>query len=210
MRFIYPPRPKGKINPPQLPTYQDGRWVVQRKFNDTRNGIAISADRSVVMYNRHGEIHKQFIPSEDILRQVLALNLEPGLEYWLDGGLLHAKTTDPTYKNRLILYDILYAGRYLFNTHTTLQRLQMLKEICRNPTHREPGRGIALMVSPNIWMAETFDVDFVPRYNDFLDMDEIEGLVLKKSGSFIDNMGTKQYEIPWQIRCRKPNANYNS
>jgi ATP-dependent DNA ligase len=195
--------------PHQLPEYENtGQWVVQRKFNGTRTVIHISFDRKVEMFSRHGGPHKQFKPSKQLLSDIANLNIEPGKEYWLDGEVMDAKTTSPQYKDKVVLFDILFAGKLLFGKPTLMDRLAMLADICRHPTAKEPN-GIALMVTPNLWMAETFDSGFTARFKEMLERDEIEGLVLKKKESVIDNFGNAEYETNWLIRCRKPHSGGN-
>jgi hypothetical protein len=212
MQYVYPPRPKTRIPPTALPKYeQSGNWVVQRKFKGTRNVIHVTVARKVSFWNRHKEEHKQWTPTPGIVSQVLSLDFLPGLEYWLDSELLHSKValaTDPYLKNRIVLFDVLTAGEYLLGGPNQMARLEMLRKICKNPQNPEPNHGIALQVSENLWMAETFDRDFSLHFQEKINLPEIEGLVLRKKNAVIDSMGTKEYECSWLIRCRKPEGHY--
>lgn len=209
MKILYPPRPKGKIHPTNLAAYEStNRWVFQRKFNGTRNLIYVPKDhdpKGIFLLSRHGTPHRQFQLTKSLTEQILSLNLKAGKDYWLDGELLHNKTTDPHYKNRIVLYDVLQEGRYLYGL-TLMQRLALLADVCRNPTSRENKHGIALEVTPNLWLAETFATNFLVHYGEFIHIDEIEGGVLKRKESSLDNAGSKMYETSWLIRCRKPHA----
>jgi ATP-dependent DNA ligase len=206
---MYPPRPKHRIRPSELQKYENQRiWVVQRKFNGTRTVVHIDANGKVGTWTRYNTPHKQWQLSRDVSKQILGLNVEPGREYLFDAELLHSKTTDRKYKNRLVLFDLIQSGRYLFGSPTLIDRYHMLQSICGNPKELEPASGIALVVSENVWLAETYDKDFTARFQDFIDLDEIEGLVLKKKNSVIDNFGKKEYEVTWQLRCRKEHKNY--
>ena len=208
MRYLYPPRPKGVMPPGNLPAYEKtGQWVVQLKFNGTRTVIQVTPEGTVNFFNRHDEQHKQFVPSKEIMREVLSLDLVKGKEHWLDGELLRNKTTDLRYKERIVLFDVLMLdGRYLFGSPYQMVRLDILRRICRNPQVLEPANGIALKATEHLWMAETWDHDFVQHFNQHLTTDEIEGVVLRKKSSIIDHIGTKEYEINWLIRCRKPHS----
>lgn len=209
MQVIYPPRPRGRLMAHQLPEYEKtGQWVVQRKFNGTRTVIHISSDRKVSLFSRHGSPHKQFKPSKQLVNDIAGLNFEPKMEYWLDGEVMDAKTTDTRYKDKVILFDVLFAGKLLFGKPALMERLRMLSVICRSPSVLEPN-GIALLVTSNLWMAETFDSNFSIRFKEMLDRNEIEGLVLKKKESVIDNFGNNEYETGWLIRCRKPHQGGN-
>jgi ATP-dependent DNA ligase len=209
MEFIFPPRPKGKISPNQLTRYEvSGLWVAQRKFNGTRVVLLVSNGK-VSIFNRHGESPKQFALTPKIINQIIALNLESSKTYCLDAELLHSKTTDVRYKQRIVLFDLLMVDRHLFCGPTLETRLSMLADICRNPKDLETGHGIALAVSENIWLAQTFYENFKERFEEFLGLDEIEGIVLKRKGSRLDDLGRREHEVIWQIRCRKPhNKNY--
>lgn len=207
-RILYPPRPSGRMQPIDLSMYEkSGKWIVQRKFNGTRTLIHVFGQH-VCLQSRHGGPHKQFQLSSQLKKEILSLNLDSSLEYWLDGEILDAKTKNPQYKDKIVLFDVLQCGEYLFGAPNLLARYDILKDICRNPQELEPSLGIALKVSDNIWLSQNFNEKFVDRFKDFIRCDEIEGLVLKKKDSVIDNIGAKEYEITWQIRCRKPTKNY--
>jgi len=208
VEFIYPPRPIGKIQPHQLGEYEEsGKWVFQRKFNGTRLVIHILGGK-VQLFTRHGKKPKQYDLTSQTKNEILALHIDPQLECWLDAELLNNKTSSPIYKGKIVLFDVLQLGRYFFGSPDLMGRLEILNDICGHPQTKEPNLGLALRVTENIWMAETFTENFVDRFQDFITSDEIEGGVLKKKKSSLDNLGKKEYEIAWQIRCRKPHENY--
>jgi hypothetical protein len=213
---VFPPRPKNRLIPAQLSKYENtGKWFCQRKFNGARNQIHIGVDGKITFWH-YGDLHKQWKPSADIYEQVKSLNLnaegsefdQGENEYWLDSELLYAKTTDPHYKNRIVIYDVLAYGKYLLGVPQPT-RLDLLERICGSPQKLESKHGIALEVTENIWMAQTWEDRFAERFQEFLHLDEIEGLVLRKKKSVLNDTGSKRYEVPWQIRVRKPHKNYN-
>lgn len=207
---MYPPRPKHRIRPAELPKFEaQGRWVVQRKYNGTRTLLHVTPERVVEAWTRHQTRHEQWTMSQDVVQQILSLRLIPGQEYWLDGELLHSKTKTPQYKNRIVLFDVLQAGHYLFGSPNLLGRYEILQQICGFPTKKEPFKGIALAVTDNIWLAETYYSNFVEIWNEYIDLPEIEGLVLKRPDSVLDTFGTRETEVSWQIRCRKEHKNYS-
>jgi len=204
---LFPPRPASKILPAQLGRYEShGTWLAQRKFNGTHLTVHIKGGE-VSIYN-YAEVPKLFSLSPAHKKEFLALNLDPKKEYVLDGELLDHKTTTPEYKGKIVLFDVLQIGDYLFQKFNLLERQALLQEICGNPQVHEPNHGIALAVSAGVWLAENFYTDFQKRYEEFLAYPEIEGLVLKKKKSFIDNLGKTKYEVGWLIRCRKATKNY--
>lgn len=205
MPLLYPPSPKSKTHPGALDEYEkSGKWIAQRKFNGTRVVIHVSADRELTILTRHGKPPKLFSLSDSHKRQILSLNMEPGKEYWFDGELLDHKTKSKEYKKKIVLFDVLQAGRYLMNKPDQVGRIELLSKICGNPTDLEPNSGIALLVTEDIWMAETWKSGFKRHFDELLPLDEIEGLMLRKAESSLDNFGQKEYEVSWMVRCRKP------
>lgn len=207
MPVLYPPHPNLKISRGYLDTYEkEDQWVAQRKFNGTHVVIHISKDREFSILTRHGTAPKLFKLSKHHIDQFKSLNLEEGKAYWLDGELLDHKTKNPFYKEKIILFDILFAGESLSFKLNQEQRLDLLSEICRHPNVQEPENKIALLVTNDIWMAESFQNDFTRHFDEFIHLDEIEGLVLRKKNSFIENEGTREYDVPWIVKCRKPHS----
>lgn len=196
-RFVYPPRPKLTIPPNLLPDYDRGDWVAQLKFDGDRCVVVIE-DGKVHLTNRHGKFHSSF--KFPMLRHELAaLNLPSGTHY-LDGELLHPKI-DQT----LVLFDILQCGEYLIGWNQT-NRLNLLSEICGNPHRRDDM--LALQVSPHVWLAERWDSGFPQIFRQYAACDIIEGVVLRKATSVLNNWGSSEYEVDWQVRCRRPSKKY--
>jgi len=211
MKIIYPPHPHSnyKLQSKDLPKYEKkGNWVAQRKFNGTNIALCITPDRDVYILTRHGTPTKQFSLTASHIDQILSLNIDDGKEYWFGGELLHNKTKSPEYKNRIVLFDVLQAGKY-FYMETQMQRLAVLEDICGHPRGYEPYNQIAHQVTTDIWMAETFEDKFKLHYEEKIDLPEIEGLVLRDKNSSLDNFGNKKYDVTWIYRCRKPHKNYS-
>lgn len=211
MKVLFPPHPNIRIPAHKLPEYEkSGKWLAQRKFNGTNVVIYISSERKVGILTRHGTCPKLFNLSKSHIEQILSLNLEKGKDYWFNGELLDHKTKSQYYKKKIILFDVLHAGRYLINSLNQSERLQLLDSICNKPTILEKN-GIALQVTNEIWMAENWQENFESHYKEFLDRDEIEGLILRKKDSVISNFGQKEHDVSWIVKCRKPHSggNYN-
>jgi hypothetical protein len=60
-----------------------------------------------------------------------------------------------------------------------------------------------------LWLAETFFFNLEGAYNRAIELDEIEGLVLKKPNAKLTRGHSKNNNGDWQIRCRKPTKNYS-
>lgn len=202
MKYIYPPRPKSTIPPHQLPSEEArGIWIWQPKFDGDRcvSIIEVSKQsRKVVLCNRHGKFHspnnfprvqQEFLSAD--------LQLPVGLHY-LDGELLS--------NDKLVLFDVLQITTYLIGVSQE-ERLKALATICGNPTEL-CNQKIALRVTDHILLGCHGDQDFSSHFKEQIQNPFIEGLVLRRKGSTLDNWGSREYEVDWQLRCRKPTKNY--
>lgn len=198
-RFIFPPRPKSKIHPRQLPRFEKrGGWLAQRKFNGSRCLVLVENEK-VQLFNRAGK-EIPFRHYRNIRKEICALNLPEG-QHCLDGELL-----DPRVKNTLVLFDVLQIQKYLIGVRQD-KRLQLLTEICDHPT-KICAQKCALEVSTHLWLAESWDRDFSQHFRELIDSPLIEGLMLRNSESKMDRAGSAPYEVDWQLRCRKAHKNY--
>ncbi len=208
MKILYPPHPHIRIFKNKLDNYEsDGKWIAQRKFNGTNVVVNISKYGDIGILTRHGTAPKLFSLSRSHIEQINSLNFEKGKEYWLNGELLDHKTKNPAYKKKIVFFDVLYAGNYLVRKMNQDQRLQLLSSICKDAKNTE--NEIATKCTKDIWMAESWNQDFKYHFEEFIDRDEIEGLILRRKDSFIDNFGFKAHDVNWMVKCRKPHSGGN-
>lgn len=208
--ILYPPRPDTSITSDTLEKYPG--WVAQRKWNGTRNLIYILPDGSYELYNRHKSPHKAYkiTRSMDASIRELISRCKPGVFYVFDSELMDAKTKK--LKDKIVLYDALvFDGEYLLGA-TYEHRYGLLKTLLGNPTAHEEDTGhrLALKFNQNLWLSEVFTItkDFKKLFDQALDKDEIEGLVLKDPRGKLD-FGTRETNNGgWLIRVRKPHKNY--
>ncbi|CAE7860199.1 parB [Symbiodinium microadriaticum] len=186
-RYIYPPRTKRVAKPAQLPALEEqGDWLAQRKYNGDRCPIQMTPTEAF-LWNRRGTRQKYLLPPV-VRKELLSLSLPNG-ETWLDGELLH-----PRVKDTIVLFDLLqYGGEYL-HSRTQEQRFEQLCHLCGDPTPDAPNSLMGCQVTDHIFLAETFSENFPDRYADFITEDVIEGLVLRRKGSFLGGWGRTPYE----------------
>jgi len=199
MQIIHGPRPKGKILPSQLPEFENGDWLVQRKFNGHKNTFFY--DGKTLQFFNKGKSFLRYKTPPLFLKQISALKLEVGA-YWFDSELLDVRVPDT-----IVLYDVLQVSGKTLIGMSQENRLSLLSDICGSPkTHCK--LGVALQVTENIWLAECWGKDFKFHYEEYLHLDLIEGLVLREKLAPLDNFGLVAYETESQIRCRKESKNY--
>lgn len=221
--YIYPPYPDqaNKIAPDQLASLdRTKQWVCQRKFGGSRAVIKLQKDPDVCeVFDRHGGRFVTLTLTGGLQECLLGLNLKPGVEYWLDGEWLDkkakvARTGKQAVQETIVLFDILYAGRYL-TAETQVQRLALLDDLAPAAA-LEPGRrawAVAGAGTAQLWRAEVFETDFEYRFYEFYELDgrgedlhpEIEGVILRRRGFRLSNPGFTEYRVRGDVlRCRKP------
>ena len=225
--YIFPPYPnqKAKIPPEDLPRIEaQSSHVCQRKFGGSRAVVKVvkagkGRGDEVELFDRHGGRFVTLDLTQGLRECFLGLNLEPGVEYWLDGEYLDKKAKlasgNQAVTETIVLFDILFAGRYL-SQPSQLERIDLLAEVCHHPTQLEEGQRALLVAqvgSGQLWMAETFKDEFEYHFYEFYEFDaqkndlhpEIEGVVLRNKQFRLLNPGFEQYRVQGTqvIRCRK-------
>jgi ATP-dependent DNA ligase len=111
----------------------------------------------------------------------------------------------PLIKDTIVLYDVLHAGKYLWGT-SVQERYALLCSLCGEPA--QGAKDFAISLSPHLMLAGSYNGSFRERFQDFIEMPTIEGLVLKEFSARLYDWGDKPYEVKWQVRCRKPGVSY--
>jgi hypothetical protein len=206
-RWIWPPRPEVSIRPESIG--QMSGFVAQLKYNDWRTVTYVFPDGGVAFFNRQGGPLPPGRLTAQHERGVQALAPVRGKLHVLDGGSLRIRV--PAFGSRLILWDILvWEGRHLVGT-TYRERYGLLQRACGEPSRpeRETGAGIALETRwPGIWLAPTYETGWTELYQSHVHLPEIEGLVLKDPAARLERALSERNNGSWQIRVRKPHANY--
>ena len=199
MRYVYPPRPKGRTTPSDLTIFESsGEWLVQRKYNGVRNLVHKMADGSMCFFNRHGSEQSKIKPTKVMFDAINSIGFKNGREYVLDGELLKIGLDN---KPIFVIFDILWDGKYLFGSPSQFERLEILRDLCGG-FHLETDYGYKL--SNDIFVANYWMKNFLMEFNRVLDHPKIEGLILRKKHSALDDYGYREYETTSQVRCRKP------
>lgn len=213
MQYVYPPRPRNKMHPSQLGFEEErGVWLWQPKYDGDRCVIAIEG-KEVFLGNRHGKWRKSTL-FRRLRKDLSALNLPKGTHV-LDAELVDASN------GVVVLFDVLQVTDYLLGVNQ-LERLSLLDDICGNP-QEECLSGLALRITDHVWLAQRGNSDFsskfsqISAYRSQVDSgcsDEaaagklVEGLLLRRRDSVLDNYGASPYDVDWQLRCRCQHKNY--
>lgn len=202
---IYPPRPKVTVPPTLLSRLEaEDRFVAQPKFEESRALFRIPRGKDRVTFSsRQGREHRKLKLSPAVIHEILSLpGLDPAKEYLLDGGVF-IRTPGEDTKDKVVFFDVLHCGEYLFLKMNQMERLKLLDTICGSPREFDPWRKMAYQISDNLLLSPHYTTGFLDLFNKDCGP-EVEGVLLRERNSFIDNFGAAEYEVPWMVRCRRP------
>lgn len=210
--YLYPPRPEHKTTSDTLDTYDNGEYIAMPKYNGSAcmvftNGIDLH------VYNRH----KQKLTN--CSQHIDFKGLGPTKKWFCYAGEYLNKgkygETDVKEKDKFVIWDILvWDGVYLIG-ETLTKRLELLETI--HPCHRsvvtaeglEQYKHLCCTRLNGIYKAPAYTGNFYALYNEIVQTDLYEGLVLKKLNSKLSPGYNSANNTEWQIKARKQTRNYN-
>lgn len=199
-QYIFPPRPKNPIPTTDLKMWDNSMMIGQPKINGS-NCTIYTDGKNIYVYNRHGQRMTGFdIPKNEIL------NLHRGKGWWVLNGEFTNKSkkdhTGQTFSNKFCLFDILVKDNQYLIGSTFQQRVDIMDNLYGQS---DDYLGV---IGENIYRVKTYYKDFVNVYNDLVDIDLVEGLVLKRKSAKLEIGSSENNNSKSQIKVRKPTKNY--
>lgn len=201
--YIYPPRPENKVPRSGLQYFDNGTLLAQPKFNGSCTEIYIDGDDFFKVMNRHKEELTGFrIPRTEIKDLIPNnnLNLIVG-EYMNKSKIDH---TNNVFNHKLVIFDILVLdGKHLIGT-TFQERIDVLYDMFKFVDEND----YSYKITDNIYMTKTFYSGFCDLWDEFVKIDMIEGLVMKRKNAGLETGSTEKNNVKSQLKCRKETKNY--
>ena len=201
-RYLWPPRPE-KAAPPELMGFYERRgWIAQIKKNGTCTVVFARGDE-VIFKTRHNDDHKSWAP------QSHHAEFFSGRDAWnvYVAELLHSK--GPHVKNHLYLFDILVSdGEELIGT-SLQDRQRLLQSRFPGPKADIAGSRAGLgarFITQDVSQAEIIK-DPAKCWPTLGGLDE--GLVFKDPKAALKPCIVGTSNGAWQIKIRRPHANYS-
>lgn len=201
--YIYPPRPKNAVDPKEIPNWDDGIMLGQPKLNGS-NCLIFMNGRDVYVYNRHNQRLTNFdLSKENILK------IYSGSGWMvLNGEYLNKSKKDEggdTFNHKLVIFDILVHNSNYLIGQTFQERVNLLDSLYGKI---ESEKSYLYSVSENIYRVKTYYSDFKKLFDEFVKIDMIEGLVLKRKGAKLEVGNREDNNSRSQVKFRKPTKNY--
>jgi hypothetical protein len=203
-RYLYPPRPKNAIIPEDLKFWDNGTLIAQPKLNGSNCVIFTNGEDFFVM-NRHRQRLSNFKIDNSELSKIYR-----GEGEWMiiNGEYMNKSKSDENEKvfnHKLVIFDILaYNGDYLVGS-TFSERVELLDKIY-GVVNSE--KDYLFSVTDNIYRVKSYNDDFSNIFNKFIEVDMLEGLVMKRSNAKLEAGLTESNNIKSQIKCRKRCKSY--
>jgi ATP-dependent DNA ligase len=210
--YLFPPRPIQTTHNSELYKYDNGEFIAQPKYNGTCCNVFISKDKLIVMNRHKGEITSDY-------KHIDFRGLH-NCEGWivLCGEFLNKNKKGEDGKPfnlKFVIWDILvYDNEYLLGK-TIVERLTLLEKLFPcvsmsvSSNKFECYKHLCCTKFSGVYKAPTYLDKFQDLYNDIVDTDLYEGVVLKRKDAKLSLGMTEKNNNTWQIKCRKPTKNYN-
>jgi len=202
-KYIYPPRPRNAIPSDELDFWDNNTLLGQPKLNGSNATIYTNGERVIVM-NRHNErLTNVQVPIEEIL------SIYKGTGWMvLNAEYMNKSKSDENrqvFNHKFVIFDILVLDNDYLVGSTFEQRVLLLDELYGNVACE---KDYLWKVSDNIYRVKSYTRDFLELYNSLVEIDMIEGLVLKRKGAKLERGTSESNNVRSQIKCRKPTRNY--
>lgn len=203
-RYVYPPRPKNAVSPDDLNFWDSGSLIAQPKLNGSNTVIFTNGEDLLVM-NRHGQRLTNFNLSKAELSEIYRGDGE-----WMviNGEYMNKSQSDENKKvfnHKLVIFDILvYNGEYLLGS-TFEDRVSLLDDVYGV---NESEKDYLYSITENVYRVKSYKTGFNDLYNSLIEIDMIEGLVMKRRNAKLEIGNTELNNVKSQLKCRKPTKNY--
>lgn len=200
--YIYPPRPELKIPSISLCEFDNGEYLAQPKLNGSSMQIYMNENELILM-NRH----KQKINCSMDLKELKSLYRGSN---WmiLCGEYMNKSQKDENnllFNNKFVIFDILvYDGVHLL-TSTFEERYKLLCDLYPNNVVKKQLHQITL----NCYRVNSEERKFKNVYDDLVNFQIYEGLVLKLKTGKLENGVSELNNTRTQLKCRKSTKNYS-
>ncbi len=213
--YLFPPRPIQTTKHTELGKYDNGQFIAAPKYNGDCSNVFIS-EKEVIVMNRHKEKMKGDYSKVDFRGMYDGL----GCKGWLviSGEFLNKskKGEDGKLFNlKFIIWDILvYNGDYMIGS-TFGYRVELLEKLfpstkmmVKKDKKMEMYKHLCCTMYNDIYKAPAYYSGFEKLYNDIVNTDIYEGVLLKRiDGKLSYGLNTNNNNS-WQIKCRKETKNY--
>jgi len=202
--YIFPPRPKNAIQSSDLDFWDNNTLIAQCKLNGSNCTIYTNGEKHVVM-NRHNGRLTNFRLTDEEIKSMYRGNGE-----WMviNGEYMNKSKSDEkrqVFNHKFVIFDILVLNGDSLVGKNFEERVILLDQLYGTNNSDKP---YLYGISENIYRVKSYTSNFLELYNDLVEIDMIEGLVLKRKSARLEAGTSELNNTKSQIKCRKKCNSY--
>lgn len=202
--YLYPPRPKNAIQSSDLDYWDNNTLIAQCKLNGSNCTIYTNGEKYIVM-NRHNGRLTNFQITDEELKSMYRGNGE-----WMviNGEYMNKSKSDENRKvfnHKFVIFDILVLDGDSLVGKTFEERVVLLDKLYGTKACEKP---YLYGISENIYRVKSYTSNFLDLYNDLVEIDMIEGLVMKRRSARLEAGTSELNNVKSQVKCRKKCNSY--
>ena len=201
--YIFPPRPRNAIQSSDLDFWDNNTLLAQPKLNGSNSVIFTNGEKVIVMNRHNGRLTNVQVPMEEIL------SIYKGTGWMvLNAEYMNKSKSDENRKvfnHKFVIFDILVLDGDSLVGKTFEERVVLLDKLYGTKSCEKP---YLYGISENIYRVKSYTSNFLDLYNDLVEIDMIEGLVMKRRSARLEAGTSELNNVKSQIKCRKPTKNY--
>jgi hypothetical protein len=201
--YIFPPRPKNAIQSSDLDFWDNNTLLAQPKLNGSNSVIFTNGEKVIVMNRHNGRLTNVQVPIEEIL------SIYKGTGWMvLNAEYMNKSKSDENRKvfnHKFVIFDILVFDGDSLVGKTFEERVILLDQLYGTNNSDKP---YLYGISENIYRVKSYTSNFLDLYNDLVEIDMIEGLVMKRRSARLEAGTSQLNNCKSQLKCRKPTRNY--
>jgi len=202
-KYIFPPRPKNAIQSSDLDFWDNNTLLAQPKLNGSNSVIFTNGEKVIVMNRHNGRLTNVQVPMEEIL------SIYKGKGWMvLNAEYMNKSKSDENRKvfnHKFVIFDILVLDGDSLVGKTFEERVILLDQLYGTKSCEKP---YLYGISENIYRVKSYTSNFLELYNDLVEIDMIEGLVLKRKSARLEAGTSELNNTKSQIKCRKKCNSY--
>ena len=202
-RYIYPPRPEKTFPRTGMDTFDNNVSMAQPKFNGECCEVYIGGKNWRVM-NRHKSPLTKFKITKD---EIVSILDNEGVNLLVGEYMITSKKDEngKVFNNKFVIFDIIvYNNEHLLGK-TFQERMDILTKMLKVTGETD----YAYKITDNIYLTKTFYKGFGELWDKFVEIDMLEGLVLKRKDAGLEVGITEKNNTKSMLKCRKSSKNYN-
>lgn len=214
--YLYPPRADVKIQPAVVDDYDNGEYIAQPKYNGSCCVIFLDGKGTTIVRNREKEA---FSKDKIDYTKIDFPGIHRGTGWMVIVGELLNKNKNgedgKPFNHKVVLFDILvYDGIYLTGSMFE-ERVKLLELLYPCKSSRVTGNELEMYDHlcctdiRGVYKSPSYYCDFKALYDDLVQTDMYEGIVLKKRRAPLQFGVNERNNHDWQVKCRKATENYH-